>query len=221
MIHSRPLVLATLALLLATTVACDDDSTDNTADADADVALADTNSHDTNSHDTNSTDGLPATCEGACREHALTVAFGDTTGPIERAVYGLTAPEVADSGEWEVYIEAIEGGFDGCPQQDSPTPDWSLIVTGLVAPIGEGTLTKADDGVAVTFLDYDGRFLGQEPFARATSASLTPVAANVDTSLVAAGTRDEDGVVALDVQASFDGGELSGRLVATHCASMD
>ncbi|MFP4598079.1 MAG: hypothetical protein ACOC9J_01530 [Persicimonas sp.] len=204
-----------ICFLAAMLVACDDANNEQASSVDAGP---DAGSPDAAS---DAAEGLPTTCEGFCREQSLSVDYGGTSATIERAVYGITAPDVSDSGEWEIYIEALEGGFDGCPQQDSPTPDWSLILSGLPAALADTTLTRADDGLAATFLDYDGRFLGEEPFVRATDVSVTPVAANIDTELVIDGVDHEDGVVALDVEASFDDGSITGHLVATHCASMD
>lgn len=206
-----------LAVVGTSLFACDNTKTKQ-ATADAADVTSDAASTDVAS---DTPEGLPSTCKGPCSQQNLSVDIGGSTGTLGRAVYGLTAPHFTESGDWEVYIEAIEGGFDGCPAQDSPTPDWTLILSGLPTSLDEVTLTGADDGLSATFLDYDGRFLGQEPFSRATKISAAPTAANLDTELVATGSVDEDGVIALEVDVRFDGGSVAGHLVAHHCASMD
>jgi hypothetical protein len=209
-----------LGFLALTVLGCGDDAPDDDGRPDSVVVDAgDAAFEDASGGD--ASEGLPTTCEGACADHALAVAIGGESGEFERAFYGLTSPEVAESGQWEVYIEAAQGGDDACPQQDSPSPDWSLIVSGLAMPLDATPRTKADDGVSVVFFDFDGRFLGQEPFVQATGASITPTAAHLDTDLVGEGSADDDGVVALELEASFAAGEVSGHLVATHCASLD
>lgn len=166
--------------------------------------------------------GLPQTCEGACAETALTLEYAGETGVLTRAAFGLTAPNATESGEWEVYLEAWEGGFEGCPTESSPSPDWTFIIGGFGLVEDTTMLTKADDGVFLTLSDYDGKFLGQVPFASAGVVAITPVASKIDTELVLQGQQDEDGFLALDISAVFDGqGETSGQIYAKHCVSMD
>lgn len=215
------LVLLAATLTAASLAACDGDTSEpppTEPDASSDASTMDAGAEDA-SQDTGTS--LPATCEGACREHALSVDFGAQTGSIERAVYGLSAPATSTSGAWEIYIEAIHGGFSGCPAEDSPTPDWTLILSGLPFALDTTALTKADDGLSATFLDYDGRFLAAEPIARAAAVSAAPIAARLDTAPTQQGANHDDGLIALDLDASFAQGAISGRLVATHCASLD
>lgn len=211
------------------------DTTDNDATqtdtTGTDVTGADTSHTDTTDSDATQTDttegdtadtGLARICEGVCSEQNLTVVYANTTGELTRAAFGLTAPEASDSGEWEVYLEAWEGGFEGCPVENSASPDWQFIIGGFGIPQDETTLTKADDGVFLSFLDYDGQFLGTQPVAIGDPVSITPVAVRIDTELVADGVQDEDGFIALDISATFGvEGEASGHIYAKHCASMD
>lgn len=167
---------------------------------------------------------LPTHCEGDCRQQTLAIDYAGKHGEVSHAAFGLTAPQRADSGQWEIYIEAWQGGFRGCPQQNSPTPDWMLILSGLQLPLDGATRTKATDGLSVVFFDFQEFFFEEEsgmPFVRAAEVGVTPVAARVDVERVLAEGGDEDAVVALAVDAVFENGQIAGHLVATHCPSLD
>lgn len=164
---------------------------------------------------------LPDTCEGDCAVQTLEADFNGTTRPFERAVYGLSAPSQTGSGEWEIYIEALHGGFMGCPNEASPTPERTLILSGLVIPTGDRELSEAD-GLRATLLDFEGALEPDEPFVRATAVTITPAALDVCTECVGqAPPSDEDGFVAFDLSATFPDGTISGRVYAVHCDSMD
>lgn len=168
--------------------------------------------------------GLPSDCDGDCATQDLTATYGATTEPFERAVYGLSAPETTASGEWEVYIEALHGGFDGCPAQDSPTPARTMILANLKASAMAGqTLTKDDDGLAVTLLDFDGSlFTEDQVFERADSVELTPQAGNLCVECVGMMMPSHmEGFIALDMSAMFPSGAASGHIYAVHCDSLD
>lgn len=164
--------------------------------------------------------GLPTVCEGECRAHDLSVQIGGEEEKIERAVYGLTAPEQAESGEWELYIQGIHGGFDGCPEYESPTPDWELVLVGLPAKLEPQTYSKEEDGIHGVFFDYLDQ-MTEELALPAAEVAVTPVAAKV--ALEMTGEDDKEGFVVLDLELVFaeETDRISGRLVATHCASMD
>jgi len=151
-------------------------------------------------------------CSGPCSTHDLQANFGNATSPLSRAVYGLTSPANASSGEWEIYVEAHEGGDAGCPTMSSPTPKRTLVVAGLPAPLM--------DGGTASLLDFDGALLGATPVAKATAVSITPTASSVCTACVGQGP-DASGYVALDIVAKFDGGDVTGHVYATHCESLD
>lgn len=167
---------------------------------------------------------LPQSCEGACRQQELTLDYAGKAGELQHAAFGLTAPARATSGQWELYVEAWDGGFSGCPQQASPTPDWMLILTGLQLPLDRSIRTKTADDLSLVFLDFQGFFFEDDaplPFVRANEIRVAPVAAHVDVTRILANGTDEDSVVALTVAADFDDGQIAGHLVATHCPSMD
>lgn len=168
--------------------------------------------------------GFPSSCEGACAMQDLTATYGATTEPFERAVYGLSAPETTASGEWEIYIEALDGGFDGCPQQDSPTPARTMIITNLTIPMEAGMmLTKAEHGISTTLLDFDGSlFTEEQVFERADSVELVPQAGNLCVECVGMAMPSHmEGFIAFDLSATFPSGTASGHIYAVHCDSLD
>jgi hypothetical protein len=146
--------------------------------------------------------GLPpdAGCTGACTVTDLGVTFQGHTGGFTRAQHGL-------EGDAGLYIEAYFGGDPACPDANSPTPDRTLIISGLLAAGDGGAQTEAD-GVHVTLLDFTGA-LSSHPFDRATRVRATP-------RFLAPGE-----LVSFTLEASFDGGTVSGGFAAPHCASLD
>lgn len=147
---------------------------------------------------------LPATCDATCRTQSLTVRFGGTTLPIERSVYGT---ERAGAG-FAIHLEALHGGFSGCPMMTSPTPARTLVVSGL--PVPRDTTARSErDGVSATLLDYEGTLLPGAPLSRATAVSVTATAA------------DPNSFVALELTATFPQGTIAGHIFATHCDSLD
>lgn len=161
---------------------------------------------------------LPKSCSGACAKQTLSVIFGSVTAPIERAVYGIDKDAQGKPG---IYIEALHGGFAGCPQQSSPTTDRTLIVSGLPLPTDTTPITKTD-GLVVSLLDYKGDLLPSKPLTKATAASVTFVAADVCPGCVGKPAPSHPGgFVALDLSATFPEGTVSGRLYAVHCDSLD
>ena len=156
-------------------------------------------------------------CSGACATPSLKAVFGGANEPFERAVYGL---EKDAQGNWRIYIEALNGGFSGCPQQNSPTPDRTLIIAGLPLPVAPTTVSAAG-GVTVSLLDFQGTLVAT-PFAKALSASVTYVAADVCTTCYGQTPPSHAaGFVALDLSATFADGVVSGHLYAEHCDSLD
>lgn len=128
------------------------------------------------------------------------MTLGNRQGSFDRAQHGVEA-------NGALYVEAHFGGDPACPTQSSPTPDRTLIIAGLRAVPDGGSLTFAD-GVRVTLLDFTGA-LTSEPLLRAVAVRATPVE-------VAPGTR-----VSFTLEATFDGGVLTGRFSAPHCTSLD
>jgi hypothetical protein len=158
-------------------------------------------------------------CEGPCAVNDLTLKFGSQTVQFSRSQYGLTAPAQAGSEDWEIYLEAHEGGAPNCPSRSSPTPDYTLILAGLPAATPSSVMTEAD-GLRLTLLDFEGSLLGNAPLSKAESVRVTPTMANVCTACV--GVRGHQaGYVALAMEATFAEGTLTGHSYATHCQSLD
>jgi len=130
--------------------------------------------------------------------------------PVSRSAAGITVgtPNV-------LYVEAWEGGFTGCPEQSSPTPDRTFIVSGVVL---DGR-TEQDQGLSATLLDFEGNILPSgTPFSRATLVRVT----NIDDDLCAPDSDCDDADrIGFDVEAVFSEGTLSGRVDARHCGSLD
>ncbi|MBL8623517.1 MAG: hypothetical protein JNK64_19575 [Myxococcales bacterium] len=157
---------------------------------------------------------LPTSCDGACRTTALTARFGATTRTFDRAVYGVTAP----AGQAPtLHVEAYRGGPTGCPTASSPTPDYTLVLGELAVPT-----TPAAVATTANVLDFVGDLLGGPLGAAATAATATPVALDVCPACVGQpAPADPDGLIALDLAATFAAGTVSGHLFATHCDSLD
>jgi hypothetical protein len=136
----------------------------------------------------------------------LTVAFEAGTRTITRAVYGVTYPGDDDQPP-TLYLEAFEGGFDGCPQDGSPTPDRSLLVNGLELTPGGG-LRIRESGLVAVFFDYEGALTGDAPFVRSTSASATNLERLSD-------------LVRFELDAQFEQGRITGTIAAHHCPGLD
>lgn len=155
-------------------------------------------------------------CVGACRAIDLAVTLGGTTVAAERAFYGLTSPAMGASGEWELHVEAYRGGSAGCPGMDSPTPDQTVILTGIPLRPAPVTLTEGD-GIAVSLLDFEGALT----MDIATPASGEEVSLAAYTVCQNCTGDDPEGWLALDVRAPLEGGDITGHVFATHCASLD
>jgi hypothetical protein len=138
-------------------------------------------------------------CEG-CDITALTAVFGARTAGFDRAQHGR-------AGTDGVHVEAHFGGRPECPSMTSPTPDRTLVLSGVRASADLRPQTYAD-GVRATLLDFRG-VLVSAPLLRATAVTVTPRA-------IDRGSR-----VTLDLSATFEGGTLRGTIVAPHCPSLD
>lgn len=139
-------------------------------------------------------------CTGACASTDLSATFHGVTAGFDRAQHGVEP----DGG---LYVEAYFGGDPACPGPSSPTPDRTLIISGLHAMADGGAQTTAD-GLRVTLLDFVGN-LSSNPLDRAVSAQATLRYA-------------QPGVlVSFTVEASFDGGTVTGGFAAAHCDSLD
>ena len=156
-------------------------------------------------------------CSGACREMTISATVGAQTVTFDRAYYGLTAPGASTSATWELHVEVYRGGVVGCPDQNSSTPDQTLIVTGMEFPEVPLTVTDAD-GLVVSMLDFAGE-LTTEPVLAANGEELTWTLWSLCLDCV---DGDPNGFLAFDLNAPLpDGGVVAGHGFATHCASMD
>jgi hypothetical protein len=146
-----------------------------------------------------SVSGDGGACVG-CEGTALTGVFGARRATFDRAQHGR-------AGTDGLHVEAHFGGRPECPTMTSPTPDRTLVLSGVRAT-GDARAQTFADGVRATLLDFRG-VLVSAPLLRATAVTVTPRA-------IDRGTR-----VALDLSATFDGGTITGTIVAPHCPSLD
>ena len=200
------------------------DALDATDDGDA-VDLADAETLDT-VPDTDPldasdlTDVDPDPCPGECRVQTLTATFGAVTEPFERAIFGLTAPTQAEQ-PWELYVEAMHGGFSGCPRSSSPLPDRILILSGITLPTDLTPQTKSD-GVAAVLLDSLGTLAPAMQFTHASAVVVTPVAWAVCTECFGQpAPSDPEAFIAFSVEATFPTGRIAGHLYGRHCDIMN
>jgi len=173
----------------------------------ADAPPDDSSFADSSSPDTSSTDAETSfeTCENACTMTELALTFGSNEAVVDRAQFGFNAP---DNGKVSLHVEAHFGGDPACPTGASPSPDRTVIFANVPIPTDSTPIENA----AVTLLDFEGT-LSPNPFDSATSATLSPVAAKP--------TPTDDAFIAFDVNATFDGGTMTGHIYAVHCDSMD
>ncbi len=127
-------------------------------------------------------------------------------GVVRTLDIGQFVRETGDGGE-VLYIESHEGGERTCPTDDSPTPDRTLIVSGVPVGAPGDVFTKAD-GVGIGLLDFAGDLLPDGPVAGATAATVTIVAID--------GTSSAE----IEVDATFDRGTAKGRIHTIYCESL-
>lgn len=159
-----------------------------------------------------------SSCEDACAEMTLSASFGDNTIAFERAFFGLSAPAQSTGGVWEVYLESSAGGESTCPTMSSPPPQVLLRVAGLAVP---STQPEATSGV-VNLFDFDDQLLSDSVFASADTNTVHWAAADLCVAC-AEGSEDDraERMLALDIEAVFPDGRVSGHIFATHCDSLD
>jgi hypothetical protein len=150
-------------------------------------------------------DAASSSCAGACTTMTLAADFGGQKRALVRAQFGTQA---GDAGA-ELHLEAHAGGDPACPTQTSPSPDYTLVLTGVPRGAAGRTLTQAD-GLSAAFLDFKGD-LGLPPVTKATQLSVTVVAEDPETPAA---------WVALDVSATFSQGTIAGHVYAGYCASL-
>ncbi len=116
---------------------------------------------------------------------------------LDNAGYGV------NTNDGTLHVEVHKGGFTGCPQMNSPTPDYTLIIP-RVAAMSAPTATST-----ASFLDYKGDMLTGIAPVSATSVMLTNVSYSAGAFLK------------FDVQLTFAEGTITGHLYAQHCTSLD
>jgi len=143
-------------------------------------------------------------CEGACKTTSLVTDFGGKQRTLTRTQFGT---EPGDGGI-VLHLESYAGGDPKCPEQGSPDPDYTFIVSQV--PRGATGKVTDRDGVTSAFFDFKGD-LALPPFTKAISVDVTAFAEDV---------ASPPGWVAFDVQAFFREGSVKGHVYATYCASM-
>lgn len=145
----------------------------------------------------------------------LAASKGGKSYPLSQAYFGLTK---LSEGGFELYVEVHEGAAPGCPQQSSPTPDRTLIVSGM----RPGTLTPQTkaDGIATTMLDFDGTVSPVLPL-KSSAATVTTLGESL--CLECYGQPDPGGrFYDFSLDATLDDGvTVQGMAHATHCDSLD
>jgi hypothetical protein len=151
-------------------------------------------------------DAAVTACEGPCKETRLTAAFGDKSGPLDRAQFG---DERDREGVQRFHIEVHMGGDPTCPEETSPTPARTLVLGNVPrAETGE-VLTKAS-GLGATFLDFGAEVTDDFP-SPASDLTLTVTAIDA---------KETPEWFAFDLSATFEGGTITGHAYAEYCASM-
>ena len=139
-----------------------------------------------------------ASCTGACATTALVAQFGAAHAELVRAQHGR-------DGESGLRVEAHHGGDPACPEMGSPTPDRTLVLSGLFA---EDRVQTEADGVHATLFDFSGA-LTEAPLLRATRVRVTPR------------YLDRGVEVSFTIEVEFPGGTIGGGVYAPHCDSLD
>lgn len=180
-----------------------DATSTDVAEATDTAELADANLNDAS--DTDATDDTDA--DGPDTQINAQITVGGASLPIEHAFYGRTDGAFTNSGFNEYHIELHRGGLAECPEQDSPSPSQTVIVTNVVIPTSPGEVQTEDDGLVVTFLDFFGD-LTDEVLLTAVDEKITWV--DIDPN-----------ALVFEIDAPLDDGAITGTIVATRCESLD
>ena len=140
---------------------------------------------------------------------------------FSRAYFGLTHADATETGRTELYIEVVEGGDEGCPTEESASPDRNMLVQGVY--LDEEGEPAAEDAQLIIF-DYRGDFVPPEanpPLLRSEGTpQLTLFEAEICESCV--GEAQPEGFLKLFVAGdTSEGGVVRGMIEATHCESLD
>lgn len=150
--------------------------------------------------------GGPTVCSGACAAAALDAAFEGAHRPLDRAQLGTD--DVAGEPPM-LYVEAHLSGDPACPTETSPSPDRTVILSGVPRGAAGKTLTEAD-GLRLSYLEFAADST-LPPIVKATSVTLTGIMEDPATP---------PAWFAADLVATFDEGTVTGHLYATYCQSL-
>jgi hypothetical protein len=129
--------------------------------------------------------------------NTLVLTLNGNTAGFDHAYHGVEP-------DGRIYVEAyFDQSPPGCPIQ-STTSARTLIISNLKPDAG----TDYDGGLRVTLFDFDGS-ITNEPLIRFTQASSMPVDVR---------PGDE---VSFTLEATLDGGVVSGQFTAIHCPILD
>lgn len=162
-------------------------------------------------------------CETPGEEEApVEFSVGEQRFPFSNAGYGMIAPVHNESQEWQLHVELWEGGYTGCPEEGSPTPARTVIVSGLPMLSAVVGYTE-NDGVNLVFLDYTGEIVDDlNPTSKASTLIVRPLNWSLCVECVGEPVPShEAGEVVLQVEGIFAEGTLRGTLKARHCDSLD
>jgi hypothetical protein len=151
-------------------------------------------------------DAPTSACEGACKTTSLDTDYGRHR-TLNRAQFGT---QQGDAGS-ELHTEAHLGGSPACPSTQSPTPDYTLIVSSI--PRGKGSKLSERDGVTSAFFDF------KNDLGLAAPSGITK-SVSVSINVTAQDTADPPAWVAMDVSAMFREGEVKGHMYAEYCPSL-
>ena len=129
--------------------------------------------------------------------NTLVMTLNGNSGGFDRAYHGVEA-------DGRLYVEAYFGQApEGCPIQ-STTSSRTMIIANIKTDGG----TDYDGGLRVTMFDFDGT-ITTEQLIRFTATASSPVDVR---------PGDE---VSFTLDATLDGGSVSGRFTAIHCPVLD
>lgn len=169
---------------------------DPTDDDDDDVAPNDAGAKD--SGKTDPKDAAPAGLTPT-RKTTAVMAINNVTRTLDRAQFGFDS-------DGTYHIEAHEGGDPACPDEHSPSPKRTLIVSGVKKADPGTKETKPD--VSASFLDFAGDQIPNGMPAKASAVTIEIVAIK--------GTTE----IEIEVSATFPSGTAKGRIFAEFCQSL-
>jgi hypothetical protein len=189
----RPLLTSPRILVSLLVLGCSSAPVSNDAEA-ADAGALDAALHDVgNAEDAAMTSG------------GVMLTYRGNSAVFERARFGYSRSAGEITG---VYFEIARENSTECPTETSPTPNQLLIVHGFSSTM-PGVRTE-DDGIRVSFFDFEGTFRHEVMPASATAVRLELIALDS-----AVGTADAM------LSATFEEGSVDGTFTATHCDSLD